>query len=82
MSAQQINRGRNAWRDLGKPRRYRTDNTCKGKRRFVTDPEARAAALVTIEEQGVTRLWIYRCRHCNGWHLTSSNEGWAMLVTR
>ena len=77
-----ISHGGNAWRDGGKPRKYRIDNTCKGKRRMVTDPEARAVALVTIEENGLKALWIYHCRHCSGWHLTSSSTGSDFKVTR
>lgn len=67
---------RNAWRDPGKPRRYRTNNTCKAKRRFVTEVEARAMAVVDMRERANRhRLWVYLCPHCAGWHLTHKDLG-------
>lgn len=56
-----------------RPRKRRNiDKRCQLKRRFVTEVEARAAGMVTIEERGTVRkLWCYACPHCDGWHLTS-----------
>lgn len=72
----QITHGRNLYRDWGKPRRYRTDRTCKEKRRYPDEISVRAIGAVSIEERRNTdRLWCYRCRHCGGWHLTSANQG-------
>jgi len=76
-----IARDRNAWRDRGKPRRYRTDNTCKDKRYFADELLARATAQSTIEESRLKKLWVYRCPYCPGFHLTSNNQGPAWLVT-
>lgn len=77
-----IARGSNFRRDLMKPRRYRTDRTCKGKRRMVTEVEARAVALGALTENTKTaKLWVYACRHCDGWHLTSHNQGRRWAVT-
>jgi hypothetical protein len=77
-----IARGRNAWRDVGKPRKYRTDKTCKNKRYFSDEALARASAQATIQEVGnVKKLWVYRCQHCPGFHLTSHNQGPDKLVT-
>lgn len=72
-----IGRDRNAWRDRGKPRTYRTDRTCKEKRRSHDEVEIRAIGAVTLAELGdpEKRLWCYRCKHCGGFHLTSKNEG-------
>jgi len=76
-----IARSRNAWRDRGKPRAYRTDNTCKGKRYFSDELLARANAQDTIHEAGLKKLWVYRCSSCPGWHLTSHNQGVEKMVT-
>lgn len=68
-------------RDLGKPRKYRTDRRCSSKQRSVSEVEARANALLSIETRRDTdRLWVYRCTHCFGWHLTSLNRGKRFLV--
>ena len=80
-------RDRNVWRDPGKPRRYITDKACKMKSRFTDEPQARAAALVAIETprtngKPVQRLWVYRCNHCSGWHMTSSPHDRRWLVER
>lgn len=63
-------------RDRGKPRRYRTEHRCQNKRRFIDEVSAKAIGMVQLEEcfNGV-RLWVYRCTHCDGWHLTSKNKG-------
>lgn len=76
-----ISHGRNRWRDRGKPRPYRADRTCVGKRYFADEMLARAAAQETIEQCELKKLWVYKCRACPGWHLTSSNQGAALLVT-
>jgi len=75
----------NVWRDRKKPRRYVYDKDCKMKDRFTDEPQARAAALVAIEnprrpEARVARLWVYRCKHCFGWHMTSSPRDKRWLV--
>lgn len=79
-----ITHGRNAWRDPGKPRKYVTDRRCRAKVRYTDEPQAMAAALVRLEELGCTtdRLWTYRCKHCSGWHITSSPCGREHLVVR
>lgn len=76
---------RNAWRDRGKPRRYITDKNCKMKDRFTDEPQARAAALFAIEnprngDKPRTQLWVYRCDHCSGWHMTSRRHDHRWLV--
>ena len=71
-----VSHGRNAWRDTGKPRSYRTDQKCKAKRRFADEATARAHAMLAIEEvRNRVELWIYRCPHCGGWHLTHKKQG-------
>lgn len=76
-----IAKDRNAWRDTGKPRPYRTEKTCKEKRYFADQALARAHAQLSIHEQNLKKLWIYKCPNCPGWHLTSCNQGEPMLVT-
>jgi hypothetical protein len=72
-----ITHGRNVWRDRGKPRRYRTDPTCKDKRRFTDEIHAKAVGMIELEENcgNGKQLWVYPCRACDGWHLTSKNQG-------
>lgn len=65
-----------------KKRKERLDPTCRGKRRYSDDVAARAAAAVSLEEQANrTKLWVYKCPHCFGWHLTHKNGGRGSLVT-
>ena len=73
----------NVWRDPGKPRRYVYDKDCKQKSRFTDEPQARAMAAVYLEtprnqEKPIEALWVYRCPHCFGWHMTSKkhNDRW------
>lgn len=71
-----ITHGRNAWRDQGKPRTYRTDRTCQAKQRYTDEIAVRAAGSVSmVERKNRHRLWCYRCTHCSGWHLTHSDQG-------
>lgn len=75
--------GRARIKDRGKPRRYRTDKTCNGKRRFVSEVEARAAAAVSLDERrDAERLWVYLCGHCSGWHITSRAHSTRYVVER
>jgi hypothetical protein len=73
--------GRNAWRDHGKPRRYRTDETCKDKRRFTDEVGARAMGAIEIDHIRAARLWCYHCQHCGGFHLTSKDQGKRWEIT-
>lgn len=82
-----LDHGRNAWRDPGKPRRYRTDPTCKAKRRFTDEVMAHVHAVLSIEEEkNRIVLYYYRCAHCDGWHLThkrqSNPEHRVMVIPR
>lgn len=64
-----------------RPRRYRTDPKCKAKRYYVDEVGARAGALIALKEIGNRRrLWVYKCRHCDGWHLTHNDQGAARKV--
>lgn len=76
-----ISHGGNRWRDKGKPRNYRTDRRCILKRYFSDELLARAAGQDTILTEGLKKLWVYRCPHCPGWHLTSNNQGANRLIT-
>ena len=43
---------------------------CESKNRYTTKGEALSAA-ADCAEHGTAGLSVYRCPHCNGWHLTS-----------
>lgn len=55
-------RGREAWRSCGRKVRY---------------PHELAATRVALEamRRGAPPLWVYPCRFCGGWHLTSHPRG-------
>ena len=78
----------NVWRDRKKPRRYVYDKDCKMKSRFTDEVQARAGAAVAMdtprngEKRAPVRLWVYRCPHCFGWHMTSRDRGGRWLVER
>jgi hypothetical protein len=77
-----IHHGGNTWRDRGKPRTYRTDRTCKEKGRYQDEVTVRAAGAVSLaERKNREQLWCYLCVHCNGWHLTSKNQGKRWEIT-
>ncbi len=44
--------------------------SCESKNRYASRAEAEAA-VVACAEYGTTGLSVYKCRYCNGWHLTS-----------
>ena len=44
--------------------------SCESKNRYRSRAEAEAA-VAACAEYGTTGLHIYKCRYCNGWHLTS-----------
>jgi hypothetical protein len=46
---------------------------CEEKLVFDTKKQAEAAA-TTLRWQKGTRLKVYRCRHCNLWHLSSDHS--------
>lgn len=48
---------------------------CRKKRRLSDEFAARAVAAGEIDSGRVERLWIYHCRECQGWHLTSQDQG-------
>lgn len=78
----ELRRDSNVWRDRGKPRRYRTDRTCKDKQRYTDEPSVRAGGAVSIaERKNRDKLWCYPCRHCAGWHLTHLNQGKRYEIT-
>lgn len=53
----------------------RTTVACKYKRRFSDEAHARAKGSVTAAEMGEAQLWVYPCKQCSGWHLTSRDRG-------
>ena len=50
--------------------RARVERSCTSKRRYATYADAQDA-LAACAEHGRRGLSIYKCPHCNGWHLTS-----------
>ena len=52
--------------------------TCpvSGKRIYTSEREAKSTAAhrMSDKETHPTQLRIYRCLHCNGWHLTSKDS--------
>jgi hypothetical protein len=44
---------------------------CAHKLAFDTQKEAQAAATVAEHQHG-TRLYVYQCRYCGLWHLSTS----------
>lgn len=76
-----IDHGGNVWRDRGKPRAYRTDPTCSAKNRYCEEVTARAGGTLALQEmRNRAKLWCYRCKHCNGWHLTHTDQGARWLI--
>lgn len=50
--------------------------TCREKRNYPDEVSARAGALLSLEERGNrSTLWVYKCPHCDRWHLTSKDSG-------
>lgn len=65
-----------------KPFKHRTDPACASKRRYADQCAARAAAMISLSEVGnVEKLFVYRCGHCSGWHLTKNSQGRRWMVT-
>ena len=52
----------NLWRECSKKRRYRSES------------EAQKAIQKAYHNRPDTKLRKYRCRFCNGWHLTSKTR--------
>ena len=44
--------------------------SCESKNRYASRSEAQQAA-AACAEHGARKLGVYRCPHCDGWHLTS-----------
>ena len=48
----------------------RRNKACERKNRYATQGEA-LLAIKSCADYGTTGLRSYRCKYCNGWHLTS-----------
>ena len=48
----------------------RRTKACSSKNRYATRSDA-LEAIAACEAHGIRGLSCYRCRYCNGWHLTS-----------
>lgn len=46
---------------------------CRRKTRYADEFAARAGGIHRMEADQA-QLWIYRCKHCRGWHLTKSEH--------
>ncbi len=60
------------WFAEERQRSERRARSCRNKRWFESEAEARAAALWDRTQYGERRT-PYRCDLCDGWHLTSSS---------
>lgn len=59
----------------------KSKENCFRKRRFVSDMEARASALVSLaQHRNLLRLYVYDCPHCLGIHLTKQEGPRTKLV--
>jgi hypothetical protein len=50
---------------------------CEGKRKFDTKLDAEHCARVRMRAGAAEKtlaLWVYKCRDCRNWHLTSSPQ--------
>lgn len=51
------------------------ERRCTGKHRWPDEFTARAGAAHAIKAFGkVSALYVYRCPHCRGWHLTRTKQ--------
>lgn len=69
-----------------KPARYsqlrRPPLLCADKRRHPDEVAARAHGMRSIENnKNAEMLFVYRCEHCAGWHLTKSPLGKSPAIT-
>lgn len=56
---------------------------CLGKRRWSDELTAVAGAIHVLEiEPNLTRLFVYRCPNCCGWHLTRRPQPNQQPITR
>lgn len=44
---------------------------CDRKQRYASSAEAKARGRHSLTFQRNECLWVYKCPHCKGWHLTS-----------
>ncbi len=54
-------------------------NMCLNKSRYSDEFSARAASqhvlirgFLNTPEKTVSKMWVYRCENCRGWHMTKS----------
>lgn len=55
--------------------RERKERQCDNKNRYPDEFTVRAQGMHQMESQGAAQLWFYRCKHCDGFHLTKFNNG-------
>lgn len=53
--------------------RAAVQRTCHAKRRYADEHAARAVGIESMED-GAGPRYIYKCRCCNGWHLTRQQQ--------
>lgn len=52
-----------------------SEAACRRKQRYSSELSARMGAQAAITGlRNAARLWVYRCRYCLRWHLTSNAE--------
>lgn len=58
---------------MSRPHLSRQERACTDKVRLSDEAAARATAMVWIGSGRFTsaKAWVYACRYCRGWHITS-----------
>lgn len=54
---------------------------CLRKRRYADELSTRAGAQRSLRSMQQDEIWIYQCRECRGWHITSRPQGRRWRVT-
>lgn len=47
--------------------------SCEWKKRYADEFSCRAAGIGHMEEKSI-QLYLYKCQHCRGWHLTKNER--------
>jgi hypothetical protein len=58
----------------------RRERQCESKNRYPDELTARASGLYHQDRNKLGDLWVYPCKLCRGWHLTSLDNGLARKV--
>ena len=62
------------------PLKDKSKLTCSKKKRYSDELTARAGCMTVLQQDpnnSPPKLWVYKCKECKGWHLTSNTQSWA-----